>query len=54
MHRDSEQVRKLGGENLETIQALRSSLDGFARKGQNPEGGAGSDHRGMRVKSGAR
>jgi methyl-accepting chemotaxis protein len=54
MHRDSEQVRKLGGENLETIQALRSSLDGFARKSGNPDDGTGSDHRGIRIKSGAR
>ncbi len=54
MHKDSEQVRKLGGENLETIQALKSSLDGFALNDGNPDGGTGSDHRGIRVKSGAR
>ncbi len=32
MSKDSEQVRKLGGENLGTIQALKSSLEGFAKK----------------------
>jgi methyl-accepting chemotaxis protein len=50
MHKDSEEVRKLGGENLGTIQALKSSLDGFANKGDEalPVG------RGIRVKSTAK
>lgn len=32
MRRDSDEVRKLGGENLGTIQALKASLEGFSRK----------------------
>jgi methyl-accepting chemotaxis protein len=45
MHRDSDEVRKLGGENLSTIQALKSNLEGFSKK---------DAARGIRVKSGAR
>jgi len=48
MRRDSEAVRRLGGENLGTIQALRASLDGFARNGgsSNPR----PTSRGIRIK----
>ena len=52
MHRDSDDVRRLGDENLGTIQALKSSLDGFARKGVR--GSAPDESRGIRIKSGAR
>jgi methyl-accepting chemotaxis protein len=50
MRKDSEEVSKLGSENLGTIQALKSSLDGFARKLEGPE----TELRGIRVKSGAK
>jgi methyl-accepting chemotaxis protein len=40
MREDAEEVRRLGGENLGTIQALRASLDGFASRGAAPAGGA--------------
>lgn len=41
MRKDSDEVRALGGDNLETIQALKSSLDGFSRKAAAAEIGAG-------------
>jgi methyl-accepting chemotaxis protein len=39
MRRDSDEVKRLGGDNLGTIQALKSSLERFARK----EGAARAD-----------
>jgi methyl-accepting chemotaxis protein len=36
MRGDTDEVRRLGAENLGTIQALKSSLDGFSRKGSAP------------------
>jgi methyl-accepting chemotaxis protein len=50
MAKDSDSVRALGGENLGTIQALKSSLDGFARK----DAAKAPASRGIRVKRGAR
>jgi methyl-accepting chemotaxis protein len=50
MRKDSDDVRSLGSENLGTIQALKSSLDGFARKSSRNE----KRTRGIRVKQAAR
>jgi methyl-accepting chemotaxis protein len=44
MRSDSDAVSKLGSENLGTIQALKSSLEGFGRAGHS--GGAGAGHPG--------
>jgi methyl-accepting chemotaxis protein len=54
MRQDSDEVRKLGGENLGTIQALRASLDGFSRQEGAARDGPPEVTRGVRVKSRAR
>jgi methyl-accepting chemotaxis protein len=50
MRKDSDDVRSLGSENLGTIQALKSSLDGFAKKGS----GTDKKARGIRIKQPAK
>jgi methyl-accepting chemotaxis protein len=53
MRKDSEDVRKLGEENLGTIQGLKSSLDGFARERGKSGAGPSKGARGIAVKRGA-
>jgi methyl-accepting chemotaxis protein len=55
IRKDSEEVRRLGGENLGTIQALKSSLNGFDRKqGARASSPRPSLSRGIRIKTGAK
>jgi len=50
MRQDSEAVRRLGGENLGTIQALKAGLDGFALKSEGSPARRAQPSRGISVK----
>lgn len=50
MRADTDEVRRLGGDNLGTIQGLKSSLEGFSRTSSSRT----TASRGIQIKSGAR
>jgi methyl-accepting chemotaxis protein len=50
IRKDSDEVRKLGGENLGVLQAIKSRMDGFARGGEKTP----PLSRGIRIKSDAK
>jgi methyl-accepting chemotaxis protein len=54
MRSDSEEVRKLGAENLDTIQALKSNLEGFGQSYKEGERMHRSSATGIVIKRGAR